>query len=690
MSTTQPPAKSGASGDDVNKVRERVLQLAREIERLSQADLEPRDFFQQFLDHLVGALGARAGAVWLNEGGRLQLLADVRLGETGFNENPMAHRVNERLLVNVLQTGEASTHSSRDDGDTQLPTEHMIILGALSANKDCVGVVQLFQRPDAPDEARPGYLQFVEQMSGYASKYLERRNVKSAPVATSQFWNDFEQYLLQLQRSLDVDEVASAAASDGRLLLACDRLSVAVKRGKKTAIRAISGQDSVNPRANLVRTMAALAKTVISMREPLVYTGKVDKLAPQVERPLADYVSESGSRMVIVLPFLESEQLLQKDDDGGKKNVKLRKCTGCLIVEQVAESQPRPGLEERSEMLAEHVGAAINNSIKHGRIFGLRLWKMFGAVAEWFHGRKLAKTMAALAVITIVIGAMVLVPWDYRIEGQGKLMPTEQYDVFAPANATVECLLDPEGNPLPQGKNLDGLTVAKGQPLIRLRDKELEQRIEEQEGELHKQKISVQTTTNLMDAARTKSEILELQGKLAAAIIQIKTLNLTLAILAQRKEGLTVRAPHDGIITNFQTEQLLANRPVNRGELLLEIMDPTKDWRLEVEVEEQRMGHLRRAQIDSQESLPVEFILATDSEQTYNGELGEISTRASVSQTENKNVMQIFVEINPEDLAERRIGADVRTKINCGKRSLGYVLFGDVVEFLQKRFFVWW
>lgn len=690
MSTTQTPAKSGASGDDVNKVRERVLQLAREIERLSQANLEPRDFFQQFLNHLVGALGARAGAVWLNEGGRLQLLADVRLGETGFNENPMAHRVNERLLVNVLQTGEASTHSSRDDGDTQLPTEHMIILGALSANKECVGVVQLFQRPDAPDEARPGYLQFVEQMSGYASKYLEKRNTKSAPVATSQFWNDFEQYLLQLQRSLNVDEVASAAASDGRLLLACDRLSVAVKRGKKTAIRAISGQDSVNPRANLVRTMAALAKTVISMREPLVYTGKVDKLAPQVEKPLATYIQESGSRMVIVLPFLENEELLQKDDDGGKKIVKTRKCTGCLIVEQVAESQPRPGLEERSEMLAEHVGAAINNSITHGRIFGLRLWKMFGAVTEWFHGRKLAKTMAALAVVAIVIGAMVLVPWDYRIEGQGKLMPVQQYDVFAPTNATVESLLDPDGNPLLAGQNLDGRRVVKGQPLIQLRDKELEQRIEEQEGELQKQRKLVQVTVAKIDQTRDRTELLELQGQLAIAQKQIETLQKTHAILKQREASLTVKAPHDGIITNFQTEQLLSNRPVNRGELLLEIMDPTKDWRLEVEVEEQRMGHLRRAQIASKEELTVEFILATDTEQTYDGELGELSTRASVSQTENKNVMQAIIEIDPEDLPERRIGAEVRTKINCGKRSLGYVLFGDVVEFLQKRFIVWW
>lgn len=677
--------------DNVNQVRERVLQLAREIERLSQSDLPPEGFFQQFLNHLVGALGARAGAVWMMEGGmRLTLLCEVRLAETGFHENPMAQRTNERLLTNVLQTGEASTHSPNDSGDIQLPTQHMLILGGLSANKECVGVVQLFQRPDAPDEARPGYLQFVEQMSGYASKYLEKRTKKVQPTASSQFWNDFEQYILQMQRSLDVSEVASAAASDGRLLLGCDRLSVAVRRGNKTSISAISGQDSVNPRANLVRTMAELAKTVVSMREPLMYSGKVDKLAPQVEKPLANYIQESGSRMVLVIPFLESEALLQKDDEGGKKDVKTRQATGCLIVEQVADSQPAEGLEERSEMLADHVGAAINNAARHSRIFGLSIWKFFGHILEWFHGRKLAKTMAILGVIALVIGAMVFVPWDYRVEGQGKLMPIQQYDVFAPWNGTVESLLDKNGVPLPAGQNLDGKRVVAGQPLIRLRDKELEKERNEYDGELNEKSKLIEVTRIKIDRTQDHSERIELQGQLQAARLRVASLNETLKIIDSRIASLIIRAPHAGVITNFQTEQLLSNRPVNRGELLLEIMDDSGEWRLEVEVEEQRMGHLRRAQVAKKnDSLPVEFILATDTENTYDGVLGELSTRASTSQNENKNVMQVFVTINRDDLPETRIGAEVRTKINCGKRSLGYVLFGDVVEFLQKRFIVW-
>ena len=49
----------------------------------------------------------------------------------------------------------------------------------------------------------------------------------------------------------------------------------------------------------------------------------------------------------------------------------------------------------------------------------------------------------------------------------------------------------------------------------------------------------------------------------------------------------------------------------------------------------------------------------------------------------------MYVKISPETKQELgellRIGADVRAKINCGKQMLGYVLFGDVVEFIQNR-----
>ncbi|MBL8811132.1 MAG: hypothetical protein JNM43_13220, partial [Planctomycetaceae bacterium] len=52
------------SDENLRKVRERVMQLAREIEQMSGQDLAPQMFFQEFLVRVVTAIGAKAGAVW--------------------------------------------------------------------------------------------------------------------------------------------------------------------------------------------------------------------------------------------------------------------------------------------------------------------------------------------------------------------------------------------------------------------------------------------------------------------------------------------------------------------------------------------------------------------------------------------------------------------------------------------------
>ena len=51
-------------------------------------------------------------------------------------------------------------------------------------------------------------------------------------------------------------------------------------------------------------------------------------------------------------------------------------------------------------------------------------------------------------------------------------------------------------------------------------------------------------------------------------------------------------------------------------------------------------------------------------------------------------MVEAFVQIDADELPFHSIGAEVRAKIGCGKKSLGYVLFGDIVDFLRRQF--WW
>ncbi|HEV3303275.1 MAG TPA: biotin/lipoyl-binding protein, partial [Planctomycetaceae bacterium] len=499
------------------------------------------------------------------------------------------------------------------------------------------------------------------------------------PQDASSFLTDFEQFMLQLQRGENTEEVATTAANDGRQLLGCDRLSVAIHKGAKTSIVAISGQDSVNARANLTRAMAQIAERVIELREPLTFSGKIDDLPPQIEKPLADFVQESGSRMVKLLPLIEPEPLIGRREDEHRRKAlpRPRETIGCLVIEQTAESRPRVTVEARSALLAEHVSAVLTRARQNDRILFLRLWQTLGHGVEWFHGRRLAKTLAALAGVVLVVAALWLVPYDYRVTGKGKLMPVQRHQIFAPENGHVVEIFVRGGD-----------KVKKGQKLLQLSNEQLTAEYHDNLYKLDQAAQKVRSSGAEAEAAsREGDRQAMLRAKSARQQAEIERDGLTEIVTIQKKrvDSLLITAPIDGRVASFQLEETLQNRPVQQGELLLEDMDESGPWRLELEVEGNRMGHVLRAwKASPDHQLDVEFIPATALESTFTATLDSISTHSAVS-NDQSIIFEMHASTDVSKIPDKWIGAEVRAKINCGPRSLGYVLFGDVVEFIRQK-----
>ncbi|MEZ6130440.1 MAG: hypothetical protein R3C59_17280 [Planctomycetaceae bacterium] len=687
---------TGASDDNLRRVREKVMQLAREVEKMSGEDVAPSVYFPEFLTRVVTAIGARAGAVWMLDGGRLVLAAEEHLDQTGLREIPGAIQKNEKLLIDVLQTGEAKTLVNGQGAD--LPTEHVMVLSALHKEKDCVGVVQLFQRTDVPEKARSGYMQFLEQMCGYASRYIEgkRRNAPMSEDMKSRFWTDFEQFTLRIQRSLEEQEVADASASDGRPLLGCDRLSIVTKKGSSVKVRAVSGQSTVNPRANLITSMQKLAKRVISSGETLLYAGKIEGLAPQIEKPLANFVQESGSRMIMIVPLFQSDVLVreQGEDAERKRRTKRPKPIGCMVVEQVGESEPAPELERRAELLADHVGAAMWNARTHGRIFGRSVFKAVGTVLEWFHGKKLAITTAVLLAVAGIVAAMALIRVQYPVDADGKLMPVEQHAVFAMWDGEItEILIRP---------NEKGEYRVKAQePLLQLINEELNQEIEGARSELDKQQELERTTLRSRNTLKTNDDnermrrhdldikLISIRGDIQIAETRLKTL------LDRKRDKLVVRAPATGVIPDFKRMEILIDRPVRAGDHLFDVMNDQEgaDWHMELLVEEKRMGHITRAlqeRVDSNKppELEGDFTMVSLPESKFGCRLTTIATRSTVDPELGTAFELIAVAAEGEEIPIKRIGTEVTVRLYCGECTLAYRMFGDVVEFIQRQ--LWW
>jgi multidrug efflux pump subunit AcrA (membrane-fusion protein) len=383
--------------------------------------------------------------------------------------------------------------------------------------------------------------------------------------------------------------------------------------------------------------------------------------------------------MVKLLPLIEPEPLISRRDDEQRRKAlpRPRETIGCLVIEQTAESRPRVTVEARSALLAEHVSAVLTRARQNDRILFLRLWQTLGHGVEWFHGRRLAKTLAAVAGVILVAAALWLVPYDYRVTGKGKLMPVRRHQIFAPENGEVIEIFVHGGD-----------KVKKGQRLLQLRNEQL---TAEYNDNLYKLEQAVQQVASSgfeTDAARNADDK---QGTLKTSMARRKAqverdgLSDIVKIQKERVDSLLVTAPIDGRIASFQLEETLQNRPVQQGELLLEDMDESGPWRLELEVEGSRMGHVLRAwQASPDHKLDVEFIPATALESTFTATLDSISTRSAVS-TDQSNIFEMHASTDASKIPDLWIGAEVRAKINCGPRSLGYVLFGDVVEFIRQK-----
>jgi len=671
---------------NVQAVRERVMQLARQIDKLCDPRTPEETFFPQFLEILVQTMAAQAGAIWMQDGqNQLKLAWELNLASTGFFELPNAPEDNYKELLKTLENGQTTLIGSTFDANKKTPTDHMLLLSPLMRGKKVAGVVQIFQRPGTPEQAQHGYLQFMEQACGRASRYLVAREQPLPEDAPSpDYWKQFEGLVLTMQRSLRLDEVANTAANDGRLLLQCDRVSVALHRGNHCHLQSISGQESVNRRANLVTTLARLTNSVIATRETLLFAGKSDSLPPQIERPLADYIQESGSRMVMVIPLFPPEPLIRPDEkeiQEGRRKVQLRRPFGALIVEQVTDSRPKPGLVDRGNMLAEHVAAALHNAHSHEKIFLLPLWRFLGDLYERLYRRTLLKIATFVVVIAAVIAGLFLIPMEYRVEGKGKLMPVTRSEVFAPWDGQITEI---------RVKSSD--RVKQGDVLLILQNDDLRKSLLEAQNKLDNGRKAEDSLRARLQLASREDERTQLSGELAQTEIQIRGAGEQVEELKKQVEKLIIRAPIDGTVATFEVEKLLRDRPVTRGETLLEVMDESQRWHLELEVQEQRMGHfLRGVKTRNTQDLPVEFMLATNVEDRYHGRVEKISQRAVV--TEEGNVVEVQASIDDADVRDlrprMRIGAEVRAKISCSDRSLGYVLFGDVIEFIQKRLLFW-
>jgi multidrug efflux pump subunit AcrA (membrane-fusion protein) len=455
---------------------------------------------------------------------------------------------------------------------------------------------------------------------------------------------------------------AYAIANEGLGILQCDRLSVLVRRGSKYKAVAVSGAESFSRRANPVRLMERLTAAALRADEAVWYPADRE-CPPQIAGPLDAYLDESHARGLGIVPLRVADE-----NEGAPK----ARILGGLVIERFFGPADEP-LRHAAAAVATHSALALQNAMAVEKLPFAWLLRKLGAIGGALRGRRLTACVVVLAAVAAIVVALMQVQADFRIEARGELQPVVMRDIFAPDDAVVGELRAQSGD-----------RVAANQVVLTLRKPALEFEQKRVWGELQtaKKKLAAVESEQLLNRREDETqrkrytELTAQQEELRALLASLESQH---AILRQQQSELEVRSPIAGQLLTWDAEQLLAVRPVARGQVLLTVADLAGPWHLELRIPERRLLHLAEARRDSGGPLDVSFALATNPAQVLHGRLDRVGGRTEITETEGAVVLAA-ASIDSEEIPERVPGASVVARIHCGQRALGYVWLHDLID----------
>ena len=678
---------SGPSDENVENTKRHIRTLVNEITELSKSDAKAAEYYPAVLQRIISALAASGGAVWLvDDEGSMRLAHQIQMDPSLMQANNPDAMLHGRLLTRLYSQGRAElippmSGSGEESGEGN-PTRFLLVTAPLVSNKLPVGLLEVMQRPDSPAEAQRGYLRFLEHMTKLMGDWIQGHALQEVSVR-QEMWQQSDQFARLVHDNLDIKDTAYTIANEGRRLIECDRVSVAMLKGGKIKVIAISGQDSIEHRSNIVQSLNSLATKVVRSGEPLWYDGSMEDLPPQIEEAIEDYVDLSHGRTITVLPIRQPERKIEGDVLAARSETNetrtRREIIGALIVEQIETQLSRQVLEGRVDLVYEHTCRAMSNSLAHSQIMFMPVWRFLDKMTWMFRGSALPKTAAILGILGAAILALFIVPIDFDLEGNGSLKPSLERQVYAHVDGEVSEVFVRHSQ-----------HVEAGESLFQLKNPELEQQISSVEGERKTAWARWINATNAQNrsGSMTQAERIKNQQEIEESLTTVEAKDALLKLYEEKRLKLLKKSEVAGIVSTWDVEKVLNARPVVTGQLLMTIYNPDADWEVEVKMPEKRMRYLDQAMQGAKDIgyLDVKFVLKSKSDVTLKGRLyaNGVCQRAELDAEDGAIVKLRCI---PDSDAMKQIPRFAETQViadvKCGKRSAAFVWFHEVVEWVR-------
>jgi len=531
------------------------LRLLRAIGQEFNSSLDFDELLPRVFNTVLDAVGAQGGSIWIADGevlrcrlalgpGSAKLVGSETPIGTGF-VGDVARKQRSTIVADAMQ--DERFQARLDRSSTMITTT--VMAAPMIAKGTTVGSIQVNNKVRGLRIFDENDRLMLEGLADTAAVALRNAQLHQAEKRAHNL-----ALLLEISReitsTLDLDRVLGSVVNLATQALPFDRGAVGLYHDRRLAIRAIAGQEAVDPKDDAVRRLADRGTWAVERGEPFYLA---DREAPTGDDARAfvsacgDGLTADAARSGLYFPL--------KDEQG---------TLGVLIFEAERPDFLSATQQELAGVLANQTTVAVRNAELYTQV---PLVDVLGKVARARRAvfalpRRRLQVYAAAAVVAL--GALTLMRWPLRVVGVAPTFRALSRVVVRPmVDGSVERVLVAEG-----------ATVQRGDPVVQLRTVDLRGAAEATGAE-----ADVAEQLAAAAAARSDAATERLQRGRAAS------LRRELALLDEQVSAATVRSPVTGVVLTARPQELIGLRP-EAGDSLL-VIGRTDSLELDLGVRQQ-------------------------------------------------------------------------------------------------------
>jgi len=624
-----------------------VEELRREVERLQllhsitlefNATLDLDQLLPQVFDRVLTAVGAGGGSLWIAEGDMLHCRlavggsasrlvgAQMPVG-TGF-VGDVAKKQRTTMVMEAVRDPrfQEATDTVEDTVSTTVMASPMVVGGVT------IGAIQVVDKRTGTGAFNDKDKELLEGLAAAAATAIRNAQLHGAERRARDL-----ALLLEISReitgTLDLDRVLQSVVNLAAKALPFDRGAVGLYEKGHCDIRAVAGQETVDPKDPRLLDLVARAEWAAGRGEPLYLSDREDPGSDAERLFVTIFGQDLATNQVrsgLYLPLKDEEGVL-----------------GVLVFESSSSDFAGETQREVAAILANQTGVALRNAQLYHQV---PMVDAIGALAARRQAllalpRRRLQLYAAAALL--LLAAVTLIHWPLRVSGSDPLLRPNGYTpVRVMVDGTIERVAVREGSRVRQG---DVLAVLRATSLAA-----------DREG------IAADAVTADRLAALAASRGDAAEERLHR--IRGEALRRELALLDEELSLTTVRAPAPGLVLTPRMEERTGTSLAEGDQLLL--LGRTDTLELEFGVLQQdilrvRPGQTVRLRVDALPSRTFEGRVTSIAELPMGKEAGvEFPVRAAVANPDGllKPEMAAHARIltDPASIVTRTLRAPVR------------------------------